>query len=74
MIVKLHAGVQQGDYIRPWGHNVSPQQKWWKVIGVKDGVLHAVDRHGYRRDFIHRPGRKWATWEPGDSRQDGDVL
>lgn len=74
MIVKLHAGIKAGDYIRPWGHNISRNQKWWKVVEVRGDVLHTIDRHGYTRDFTHFQGRKWATWEPGDSRQDGDVL
>ncbi len=74
MLVKLHAGIRVGNYIRPHGHNVTTDQKWWKVVDIDGDTLHTVDRHGTRRDFGHRPGRKWKTWEPGDPRADGDNL
>lgn len=74
MIVKMHASVVEGDFIRPWGHNVSREQKWWKVEHIDGDMLYCRDRYGYRRGFEWRQGRKWATWQPGDSRRDGDVL
>lgn len=74
MMVKAHASVVVGDFIRPHGHNVSPNQKWWKVLAVDGDTLKTVDRHGYARNFTWRQGRKWKTWEPGDPRADGDNL
>lgn len=74
MIVKLHTGVQDGDYIRPHGHRVKDIQKWWKVLAHEGDTLKVVDRHGYRRDFAWTQGRKYKVWEPGDPRQDGDNL
>lgn len=76
MIVKLHTGVQVGDYIRPTGHNVSPNQKWWKVIdrtGPRNDTLAVVDRNGYHREFYWSQGRKYKVWQPGDQREDGDI-
>ena len=76
MIKKLHTGVEIGDFIRPVGHNVSGAQKWWKVIditGPRKDRLHAVDRHGYTREFAWSQGRKWGVWQSGDSREDGVI-
>lgn len=76
MIVKLHTGVAVGDYIRRHGHNVSDDQKWWRVIdrdGPRQDTLVVVDRHGYRREFYWTQGRKYKVWQPGDSRDDGPL-
>jgi hypothetical protein len=73
MIVKLHTGIEVGEYIQPTGHNVKVNQKWWKVIdrdGPRADTLIVVDRHGYRREFYWTQGRKYKVWQPGDPRND----
>lgn len=78
MIVKMHAGVIVGDYIRGHGYRMenSPGLAfvWRKVIEVRGDTLVTEDRRGYRREFSHRQGRKWKVWTPGDPREDGDNL
>lgn len=77
MIIKLHTGVKIGDFIRQSGHNVRPEQKWWKVLditGLRNDTLQVIDRHGYRREFFWTQGRKYKVWQPGDPRKDGDNL
>jgi hypothetical protein len=77
MIVKLHNGVQVGDFIRSANRNagISRARVWRKVIErTPDDVLITVDRHGTRREFTYQAWNKWKTWEPGDPRDDGDNL
>lgn len=76
-LIKLHTGVQTGDFIRRYGHNISADQKWWKVLditGPRKDRLVVVDRHGYKREFPWTQGRKYKVWEPGDPRTDGDNI
>lgn len=72
-VIKLHSAIQTGEFIRPYGHKVPPNQKLWKVLeitGPRKDVLVVVDRHGYQREFTWKAGRKYKVWEPGDPTTD----
>jgi hypothetical protein len=67
--------VKTGDYIKLKGHKVQDrfQRAWWKVTGVRDGVVHMVDRNGQagRMSTSRRYQECRALkWEPGDDRND----
>lgn len=79
MIIKLHNGVQVGDFIRRHGHNChrSPNTAfvWRKVIErTDDDTIVTVDRNGTRREFTYQRWSKFKVWQPGDPREDGDNL
>lgn len=74
MLIKLHTGVQVGDFIRRAGHRANDDGRWRKVIditGPRADVLVTIDRNGHQREFAWRQNRRWKVWEPGDPREDG---
>ncbi len=76
MIAKFPRLVENGQFIKLRGHNVSDPHylQWWKVAGREGETLLLIDRRGKtsRLSIPQAELLRWKVliWEPGDPRDD----